>query len=102
MHRDIILNKNKFITNTGFKICQTCEDLKCKKLYWKNKNSFDGLNATCIDCKKLKNLLINNTIIDDPLYEKTCKKCKDIKTHRLFLKILKIKTVYYLIVNSVI
>lgn len=86
MYRDIILNKNKLITNTGFKICQTCKELKCKKLYWKNKNSFDGINASCIDCKKIKSLSVNNTIINNLLYEKTCKKCKALKDINSFPK----------------
>ena len=86
MYRDIILNKNKLITNTGFKICQTCKNLKCKKLYWKNKNSFDGLVATCIDCKKIKSLSVSNEIINNPLYEKVCKKCKGLKNLELFSK----------------
>ena len=86
MYRDIILNKNKLIVNTGFKICQTCKGLKCKKLYWKNKNSFDGLTATCIDCKKLKNTSINNNIINDTTYEKICKKCSDLKNINSFSK----------------
>lgn len=81
-----IFNKNILIHHTGFKICQTCKEVKVIEEYWKNKRSFDGLNATCNSCKNFTKSLISNTVPENDNYSKTCRSCKLLKNKDAFTK----------------
>lgn len=81
-----ILNKNILIQHTGFKICQTCKEVKTTDEYYANCNSFDGKSATCKVCKTNKSSTIFNSPKIDIEYTKLCLTCNSPKKGEEFFK----------------